>query len=52
VSDLPPRRQETIKKQFKIVKALADRGPESPPLEHDPVAIRLGLVGPEASPPH
>jgi hypothetical protein len=44
LSDLPPRRQETIREQFKIVRALADRGPELPPLEQDPVAIRLGLV--------
>lgn len=49
LSDLPLRRQETIRKQFKIVKALADRAPESPLLEQDPVAIRLGLVGPLAS---
>lgn len=49
LSDLPPRRQETIRNQFKIVKALADREPESPPLEQDPVAMRLGLVGPGAS---
>lgn len=49
LSDLPPHRQETIREQFKIVRALADRAPESPPLEQDPVAIRLGLVGPLAS---
>jgi hypothetical protein len=49
LSDLPPRRREAIRKQFKIVKALADRRPGSPPLEQDPVAIRLGLVGPGSS---
>jgi hypothetical protein len=49
LSDLPPSRREEIKEQFKIVKALADRGPELPPLEQDPVARRLGLVGPAAS---
>lgn len=49
LSDLPLRRQETIKGQFEIVKALADRGPELPPLERDPVAIRLGLVGVSSS---
>lgn len=49
LSDLPPRRQETIREQFRIVKALADRRPELPPLEQDPVAIRLGLAGPGVS---
>ena len=49
LSDLPPSRREEIREQFKIVKALADRGPELPPLEQDPVARRLGLVGPGAS---
>ena len=49
LSDLPASRQEEIRGQFKIVKALADREPELPPLEEDPVARRLGLVGPGAS---
>jgi hypothetical protein len=49
LSDLPPSRREEIREQFKIVKALADREPELPPLEQDPVARRLGLVGPGAS---
>jgi hypothetical protein len=49
LSDLPTSRQEEIRGQFKIVKALADREPELPPLEEDPVARRLGLVGPGAS---
>ena len=49
LSDLPPSRRDEIREQFKIVKALADRGPELPPLEQDPVARRLGLVGPGAS---
>jgi hypothetical protein len=49
LSDLPPIRQEKIRGQFEVLKALADRGPELPPLEQDPVARRLGLVGPEAS---
>ena len=48
MSDLPPRRREEIREQFQIVKALADRGPELPPLDQDPVARRLGLVGPDA----
>jgi hypothetical protein len=49
LSDLPPSRRDEIKGQFKIVKALVDRGPELPPLEQDPVARRLGLVGLSAS---
>lgn len=49
LSALPPSRREEIREQFKIVKALADREPELPPLEQDPVARRLGLVGPSAS---
>lgn len=49
MSDLPPSRQEEIRGQFKIVKALIDRGPELPPFEQDPVARRLGLVGPDVS---
>ena len=49
LSELPPSRREEIREQFQIVKALADRGPELPPLEQDPVARRLGLVGPGAS---
>jgi hypothetical protein len=48
LSDLPQSRREEIREQFEIVKALADRGPELPPLEQDPVARRLGLVGPDA----
>ena len=51
LSDLPPSRREEIREQFKIVKALADRGPELPPLEQDPVARRLGLVGSGVSSP-
>jgi hypothetical protein len=49
LSDLPPSRREEIRGQLEIVKALADRGPELPPLEQDPVARRLGLVGSGAS---
>jgi hypothetical protein len=49
LSDLPLSRREEIRGQFKIVKALADRGSELPPLEQDPVARRLGLVEPGAS---
>jgi len=49
LSDLPPGRREVIREQFKILKALADRGSKLPPLEQDPVARRLGLVRPGAS---
>lgn len=49
LSDLPPNRQDEVRGQFEIVKAIADRGPELPPLEQDPVARRLGLVGPDGS---
>jgi len=45
LSDLPPDFQETVREEFRIVNALADRGPDLPPIEQDPVAIRLGLVG-------
>lgn len=48
LSELPPHLQETIRGEFRIVRALADRHPELPPIEQDPVAIRLGLAG-EAS---
>jgi hypothetical protein len=44
LSGLLPDRQEEIRGQFTIVKALADRRPELPPLQQDPVAIRLGLT--------
>jgi hypothetical protein len=50
LSDLPRSLQETTKEGFKIVRALSDREPTSPPLEQDPVAIRLGLVGSGSSP--
>lgn len=46
LSDLPPSRRQAITGQFEIVKALADRDPELPPLERDPVAQRLGLHAP------
>lgn len=49
LSDLPPRRRQEIRGQFEVVRALADHGPELPPLDQDPVARRLGLVAPEAS---
>lgn len=48
LSGLPASRREAITGQFEIVAALADRDTELPPLEQDPVAQRLGLVGRES----
>ncbi|HEV2887595.1 MAG TPA: hypothetical protein VGX49_11830 [Jatrophihabitans sp.] len=45
ISGLPNDQRRRIREQFAIVAALADRAPALPPLEDDPVAIRLGLVG-------
>lgn len=44
LSDLAPQQREAVAGQFEIVKALADRDPELPPLDRDPVALRLGLL--------
>lgn len=44
LSGLPPDQQQVIAGQFEIVTALADRDPQLPPLDRDPVARRLGLV--------
>jgi hypothetical protein len=44
LSVLPADRRAKVMEQFKIVAALADRDPELPPIEDDPVAMRLGLV--------
>jgi hypothetical protein len=46
LSGLPPRLQEEVRAEFAVVRALDGRGPALPPLEEDPVAVRLGLVGP------
>lgn len=43
-SMLPSDRRAKVIEQFEILAALADRGPELPPLDDDPVAIRLGVV--------
>lgn len=50
LSGLSADRREAIVGQFEVVRALADRDVELPPLELDPVARRLGLVsdGPTA----
>lgn len=43
-SGLTADQRRRLTEQFAIVSALADRAPALPPLEEDPVAIRLGLV--------
>jgi hypothetical protein len=43
-SDLPSDEREHLKELFEIVDALADRDQALPPLERDPVAIRLGIA--------
>jgi hypothetical protein len=43
-SMLPSDRRAKVIEQFEILAAIADREPELPPLDDDPVAIRLGLV--------
>ncbi|MET7713720.1 hypothetical protein [Streptomyces sp. NPDC005407] len=44
LSALPPGRRAQVLEQQEIVSALADRDPALPPVEDDPVALRLGLV--------
>jgi hypothetical protein len=46
LSGLSADQRRRLSDQFAIVAALADRAPALPPLENDPVAIRLGLVEP------
>jgi hypothetical protein len=48
VSGLTSDQRRRVREQFAIVAALADRAPALPPLDHDPVAIRLGLAPPAA----
>lgn len=43
LSGLSPADRTDIRDQFKIIDALTDRGPSLPPIDQDPVAIRLGL---------
>ncbi|MGW5429985.1 hypothetical protein ACWET9_22645, partial [Streptomyces sp. NPDC004059] len=50
LSKLPAEQREAITGQFEVVKALADRDAELPPLAQDPVARRLGLQAPEQQP--
>lgn len=44
LGQLTADQRRRITEQFEIVSALADRAPALPPLEQDPVAIRLGLT--------
>jgi len=46
-SGLSSDQRRRLREQFAIVSALADRAPALPPVESDPVAIRLGLVEPD-----
>lgn len=48
LSQLSPEQRQVVVGQFEIVKALADRDAELPPLDRDPVARRLGLHQPAA----
>ncbi len=41
---LPADHRRRLREQFAIVSALADRAPGLPPVDEDPVAIRLGLA--------
>lgn len=50
LSDLSPEQRDAITGRFEIVRALADRDPNLPPLERDPVARRLGLHAADEAP--
>ena len=49
LSDLSDRDRVRIVELLELVDALIDSRPSSPPLEEDPVAIRLGLVSGKSS---
>ena len=51
LSDLDDEVSSAAASALRVVEALVDAAPGSPPLEHDPVAIRLGLVGAPSGPP-
>ncbi len=51
LSDLDDEVSNAAASAFKVIDALVDAAPGSPPLERDPVAIRLGLVGAPAGSP-
>ncbi|MER6132134.1 hypothetical protein [Streptomyces sp. NPDC001815] len=44
LSVLPPDRRAEVAEQLEIVTALVDRDTSLPPIEEDPVAMRLGLL--------
>jgi hypothetical protein len=52
LSQLPADQRRRLRDQFAIVSALADRAPSLPPVDEDPVALRLGLAlsGAETAP--
>ena len=51
LSDLADDVSSAAASALRVVEALVDAAPGSPPLRHDPVAIRLGLVGVPSGPP-
>lgn len=51
LGELTADQRRRVTEQFAIVSALADRAPALPPLEQDPVAIRLGLATGSGSAP-
>lgn len=51
LGDLDDELSSAAASVLKVMEALVDAAPGSPPLEHDPVAIRLGLVGVPSGPP-
>ena len=51
LSDLADDVSRAAASALRVVEALVDAAPGSPPLRHDPVAIRLGLVGVPSGPP-
>lgn len=50
LSSLSDRERAEVLGLVEIIDALADRLPASPPLEEDPIALRLGLVADPADP--
>ena len=51
LSDLDDEVSSAAANALRVVEALVDAAPGSPPLEHDPVAIRLGLIRAPVGPP-
>ncbi len=48
---LPPETAAQIEPLLMIVDLLIDLGPSSPPIEDDPVAVRLGIMPPRLCSP-